>query len=147
MESLLRHGSGSVERNAEVGMKWRTWRLVVTGHALGEGGVEFGMADVKRRGVEVHVDVMVLVVNLGTIRLYGNWHFLDTFADLILAGMQGLSRCGGGGTVIVHADFERLVDVTRLLIGGCKMREGHCQVIDEIGFGDDINSSLESETL
>lgn len=47
----------------------------------------------------------------------------------------------------MHTNFERLVDVTRLLIGGGKMREGHCQMIDEVSFGDDINSSLESETL
>lgn len=80
-----------MERNTEVGVEWRTRRLVVTRHALGVGGVEFSTADVKRCGVEVHVDVVVLVGSLGTLRLYGNWHFLDTFAAWDIAGMQGLS--------------------------------------------------------
>lgn len=106
-----------MERNTEVGAEGRTWRLVVTGHALGVGGIELGMADVKRCCVEVHVDVLVLVENFSTCRLHGRWHFLDTFAVWYLAVIQGLFRHGRRGTVIVHTDFECLVDVTRLLIG------------------------------
>lgn len=87
MEFFFCYGSGSVERNIEVGVEWRIRWLVVIWYVFGVGGVEFSMVDVKWCGVEVYVDVVVLVGSFGIFWLYGNWYFLDIFVVWDIVGM------------------------------------------------------------
>lgn len=87
MEFFFCYGSGSVERNIEVGVEWRIRWLVVIWYVFGVGGVEFSMVDVKWCGVEVYVDVVVLVGSFGIFWLYDYWYFLDIFVVWDIVGM------------------------------------------------------------
>ena len=142
-EPLLGDRGRRMERNTKLGPKRRTRKLTFnTGHAFCDERVHFRVTKIQWGVVKVHVQVLVLKIHLCDLGLHECWHFLDALGDW----MRELPGTGNGRTVAVHTELEPLIDVTCLWIGR-ELSQGDREMVDEVCLGDDIDSSLKSETL